>query len=368
LFAVGNIIAIFQQGCSNCGFGFCAKCLNHKAVVPHLTDKPVSVCPPCYRKLTQQNSQVAVEYGPPRAVEENTSEHWWGPDELPPPSMRHKYPTPQRPFRRKSPRADCSQPPPYSEVCSTSDTKIEQRLNKLKSDRAILEGRGVEKIATVNEIEERLALLRGVPVEEIRNPSLMFARKRGEVRGESVKDLIEKAHDEVRIEKKWDPVKQLERRYNEYHHNVDVNNDNQEEELPAVQMKKFCEESPSSSGMNDDIIMDEDTVRGMKDLAKTLKLAEEESFDAAACAEASNKSAKRQMEEIAKLTRQKSLKNERINAELGRFWEKSFEKYGSQDGSEQDNEVDEEELQKVGSRSLVLELEVPVELFASWAA
>lgn len=66
----------------------------------------------------------------------------------------------------------------------------------------------------------------------------MFARKKGEVKEETVRDIIEKARDEVRIEKKWDPVKQLEQRYNQYHH-IEVNNDDQEE-LPAVQTKKFC--------------------------------------------------------------------------------------------------------------------------------
>lgn len=50
----------FQQGCSNCGFGFCSNCLNHKVIIRRLADKPVSVCPPCYRKLTQGNNEMVI--------------------------------------------------------------------------------------------------------------------------------------------------------------------------------------------------------------------------------------------------------------------------------------------------------------------
>uniref|UniRef100_F1L287 Zinc finger FYVE domain-containing protein 19 n=1 Tax=Ascaris suum TaxID=6253 RepID=F1L287_ASCSU len=333
-----------EQGCSNCGFGFCSNCLNHKVIIRRLADKPVSVCPPCYRKLTQGNNEMA-RHGPPESGGGRMGERWWGEDELPPPSMRHTYSPSQRPFRTKLPHRVSPQPPPYSAVCGSDDRDIEKRLNDLKSERAILENKGRKKTPTLSEIEERLAKLREVPVEEIRNPSLMFARKKGEVKEETVRDIIEKARDEVRIEKKWDPVKQLEQRYNQYHH-IEVNNDDQEE-LPAVQTKKFCGESPTSSGISNDIIMGEETIRGMKDLADKLKFAEQESFEAAACVAASDKSAKKEMRRIARLTRQESLKNEKINKELGKFWERSLDKYGNDVDSDEDNEVDEAELQKI---------------------
>lgn len=61
-------------------------------------------------------------------------------------------------------------------------------------------------------------------------------------------------------------------------------------------------ESPTSSGISNDIIMGEETIRGMKDLADKLKFAEQESFEAAACVAASDKSAKKEMRRIARLS------------------------------------------------------------------
>ena len=47
----------FQQGCKNCGFAFCSKCLTKKAVVPKLESSSKSkgkhhVCNKCYNILT----------------------------------------------------------------------------------------------------------------------------------------------------------------------------------------------------------------------------------------------------------------------------------------------------------------------------
>uniref|UniRef100_A0A915C2H4 FYVE-type domain-containing protein n=2 Tax=Parascaris univalens TaxID=6257 RepID=A0A915C2H4_PARUN len=334
-----------EQGCSNCGFGFCSNCLNHKVIIRRLANKPVSVCPPCYRKLTQGNNEMA-RYDPPESGGVRLGERWWGEDELPPPSMRHTYSTSRHPFRTKLPHRVSPQPPPYSALCGNNDDRdIEKRLDNLKSERRILENKESKRTPTLSEIEERLAKLREVSVEEIRNPSLMFARKKGEVKEETMKDIIEKACDEVRIEKKWDPVKQLEQRYNQYHH-IEVNNDHQEE-LPTVEAKKFCGESPTSSTINSDIIMSEETIRGMKDLADKLKFAEQESCEAAACVAANDRSTKKEIRRIARLTRQESLKNEKINKELGEFWERNLERYGNRIGSDEDNEVDEAELQKI---------------------
>ncbi|VDK73910.1 unnamed protein product [Anisakis simplex] len=52
---------------------------------------------------------------------------------------------------------------------------MQKRLDKLKEERAFLEQGSVKPAASVTEIEERLAALRGVSVEEIRHPSLVRA-------------------------------------------------------------------------------------------------------------------------------------------------------------------------------------------------
>lgn len=52
--------------------------------------------------------------------------------------------------------------------------------------------------------------------------------------------------------------------------------------------------------------------------------------------------------------RQESIKSEKINKELGKFWERSMEKYGDDVGSDEDNEVDEAELKRFVTRELLL--------------
>ncbi len=40
-----------EKACKNCGFGFCSRCLGHKAVIPS-TGAEESVCKACYRIIS----------------------------------------------------------------------------------------------------------------------------------------------------------------------------------------------------------------------------------------------------------------------------------------------------------------------------
>uniref|UniRef100_A0A7E4VYH1 FYVE-type domain-containing protein n=1 Tax=Panagrellus redivivus TaxID=6233 RepID=A0A7E4VYH1_PANRE len=207
-----------EVGCSKCTYGFCPRCCSNKMVIPKLSSKPVTVCNSCYATANATaNGHVP---GPrlqdvrDRGMSNVNQKQWWGDDELPPPSMRRDYkkqlPAPHRPSgggggggQRVPTSSAASSDPRNAEV-----NEIEARLARLKGQhvdeivnpriaitgktdngevptgRGVLDsfivdenpiptsGRHPKSTATITdtEIEERLARLRGVPVEEIRKP------------------------------------------------------------------------------------------------------------------------------------------------------------------------------------------------------
>ncbi|KHJ94598.1 hypothetical protein OESDEN_05471, partial [Oesophagostomum dentatum] len=93
---------LFKEGCSNCALSFCRKCLPHRAILPHLANKPVTVCSQCFEKLNAQTLKNQSANGTqitrivigdvPEAAHSSHSPsirpgNWWG-EGLPPPSMR----------------------------------------------------------------------------------------------------------------------------------------------------------------------------------------------------------------------------------------------------------------------------------------
>uniref|UniRef100_A0A0N4Z0E4 FYVE-type domain-containing protein n=1 Tax=Parastrongyloides trichosuri TaxID=131310 RepID=A0A0N4Z0E4_PARTI len=168
-----------EHGCSNCAFGFCDKCLNKKIIIEKFSSKPVTVCGPCYEKLSAEkdksNATVTISDLPLNNVKKRTekssdvlnSEKWWGNDVLPPPSFRQQYSNP-----------------------------------------SVFEGRAIKKAITsktkaqkeIEDIEERLAKLRGVDVEQIRYPRLMVTNEGFEPdEGDDVN--VEEILDELNREK-----------------------------------------------------------------------------------------------------------------------------------------------------------------------
>uniref|UniRef100_A0A0K0FLC6 FYVE-type domain-containing protein n=1 Tax=Strongyloides venezuelensis TaxID=75913 RepID=A0A0K0FLC6_STRVS len=144
-----------EHGCSNCAFGFCDKCLNKKIVIAKFSPKPVTVCGPCYEKLSKKESEknaliTVSDIDPVRTKSRSepdkvvNSQKWWGDDALPPPSFRQQYSTPTT-FKGKN---------------------INKAIEKTsKSEKEI------------REIEERLAKLKNVDVEVIRNPRIMVTNE-----------------------------------------------------------------------------------------------------------------------------------------------------------------------------------------------
>ncbi|CEF63699.1 FYVE zinc finger domain and Zinc finger, FYVE/PHD-type domain and Zinc finger, RING/FYVE/PHD-type domain and Zinc finger, FYVE-related domain-containing protein [Strongyloides ratti] len=144
-----------EHGCSNCAFGFCEKCLNKKIVIAKFSPKPVSVCGPCFEKLSKKenNMNAIVEISDIQPINSKkrtdsskllNEEKWWGDDVLPPPSFRQQYSKPNV-IQEK-----------YINKTIEKSTKIDKGIQ---------------------EIEERLAKLKNVDVEIIRNPRLMVTNE-----------------------------------------------------------------------------------------------------------------------------------------------------------------------------------------------
>lgn len=157
-----------EHGCSKCGFGFCERCLPHKTVIPSLSPKPVSVCANCHGQLQTGKAN-------PNSLKEKTRDlpllgQQSSGGELPPPSLHSLY-------SQQTKKATA----PSSKLATEKNqwADLETRLQKLnepfegsgKVENAVKGGR--KEVQSTEQLEERLAALRGLPVELIRKPRLL---------------------------------------------------------------------------------------------------------------------------------------------------------------------------------------------------
>uniref|UniRef100_A0A914QEC4 FYVE-type domain-containing protein n=1 Tax=Panagrolaimus davidi TaxID=227884 RepID=A0A914QEC4_9BILA len=211
-----------EHGCSKCAYGFCEKCVSNRIVIPGLNSKPLSVCDSCYAKMTgkehipgpnlnKQNDRF--ERGPGGTKPKN----WWGDDVLPPPSMRRDYLKPKKTVSNNSRNngsgndgdgGGSKEEKDMLEIQARLARLKEKPINEVKNPRIAVTGKGENgdvptgrkvldsmkedphfpctsngnhsvtsgsssNAPTVSEIEERLAALRGVPVEVIRKPRML---------------------------------------------------------------------------------------------------------------------------------------------------------------------------------------------------
>lgn len=71
-----------EYSCSRCKFGFCARCLSSKSIIPNVSSKPVPVCNSCLILLSSNLPSSAA------TSNKHTKNRTWGEDTLPPPSLR----------------------------------------------------------------------------------------------------------------------------------------------------------------------------------------------------------------------------------------------------------------------------------------
>ncbi|KAK0409996.1 hypothetical protein QR680_004887 [Steinernema hermaphroditum] len=187
-----------ELACANCGFGFCANCLKHSWTFPARSKKPLNVCAQCFHQLSESAQRSPGKMRTPAANGNCVPV-------VPSSSLRGdgggvKSEAPNRSHQHEK----------RHEVKSSSSTEaLRARLEKLKED----EKKTPMRIMSLQEIEERFAALREVPVEDIRNPGRMFLEGNGK-QEETASDLIKRISDEQKLEEKWDRDQMLQDRYN----------------------------------------------------------------------------------------------------------------------------------------------------------
>ncbi|KAI6189597.1 hypothetical protein M3Y97_00025500 [Aphelenchoides bicaudatus] len=232
-----------EHGCSNCAYGFCQKCLTKKFLLPKLSPKPVSVCDGCFQSLTGGIVQPLEKV---RNESTEDGSNWWG-DGKPPPSMRHFYPTKPKLLKSKDEEkkklTDAEQETELAErIAKLTNKTVDEVMNPryMVSDRDsgdipstsadILSNLRqptdpMAKLTTLNtapkddktdklnfpkpppaensleDLEERLAALRNVPVDVIRNPRLLVMNEGDDSEpelSEDAKNLLNRAEQRLR--------------------------------------------------------------------------------------------------------------------------------------------------------------------------
>ncbi|CAD5231476.1 unnamed protein product [Bursaphelenchus xylophilus] len=179
-----------EHGCPNCGFGFCARCINKKAVVKRISDKPLAVCDKCFEKIkgNLETKEEVVDF-----------------KERPPASFKDVYDQKgQKKSVEKATNSKVEDQDLIERLAKLKNKSVDEIQNPMKmvidpeeKDNNPLIGREKTKKETpedllqkalddpsvknkefdkqqheyeVTKLEERLANLRNVPVEEIRKP------------------------------------------------------------------------------------------------------------------------------------------------------------------------------------------------------
>ncbi|VDK89424.1 unnamed protein product, partial [Onchocerca ochengi] len=275
--------------------------------------------------------------------------NWWTDDDLPPPSMRQKYR--HAIVQRFLPSSRLSQ---QNRQSDKKDKILEQRLINLSMSKneneietlASLEERakmlkmhnGNQDTPSVSDIEERLAKLRNVPVEGIRH-SRSAVVNGDETEEETVEKLMRRAKDEAMLETKWDR-----------------SGESEEHDVDPEEFIRICRNDASfPDDLNEELsisnadIMGRDTIRNLKQLQRMMKLAKEQSIEAAKLTDAGNDnhSMDDEIKELMKLTNQSNTKSAKINEELTKFWERRLDQeVSSSESSDDDTEIDYEKLEK----------------------
>ncbi|WKY12227.1 hypothetical protein Q1695_003649 [Nippostrongylus brasiliensis] len=312
-----------EEGCSNCAFSFCRKCLPHRAILPQYANKPVTVCRSCYEKLnakTVENQEkngtqiTRISIGDDNrphqsSASSSSSKNWWG-DGLPPPSLRQTVGQPRHSsvmdIKMRTNRDESDH---YDRATKHLQERLERTRNQDLPD----------NILSLPEIEQRLANLRGCDVELIRRPRCMFEQaEKARPDGRTATELMKEAADLAQIEQMFDPDKEIEE-----------------------QFKRIKEEGSSEAPGNADQLMVDPQDPRMSTVSSAT------AFSEATAKELEDINSIKIRFLISDLSaRQKSMELEKVNNEIGKFWTKQLEKVDLTD-SDEDDEIDDETVKKI---------------------
>lgn len=335
----------------------------HRALLPQLASKPVTICSQCHEKLNKETlrnqrrtgnqiTKISIgnnSYSSHIVGVTPSSTNWWG-DGLPPPSMRSVIGQPCPPPRMLHGINKKQTSKTERNVNDTTD--LEARLMRSREDDV------PENVLTLSEIEERLAALRGCDVELIRQPRCIFESvEKPRPTGDTIEQLLKEARDLAVIEDRHNPVADLERRHKRLR---------EEGDEPSDSAKAVIEdESSTSTGLGTDMAsqrlskvstttsFSETTTRELEDVNRLMEDAQKRIN----ASEADEKRMEQEMKNLLAAARQKSLELEEVNREIGKLWDKQLDKM---EVSESDDEsLDDETVKKIILEAEQSAIEIP---------
>ncbi|GMR59307.1 hypothetical protein PMAYCL1PPCAC_29502 [Pristionchus mayeri] len=396
-----------EEGCSGCALSFCKRCVRWKAVVPRLSSNPLSVCQSCFERIEREEkekqmknysysmsstplypsvpssvSSQSTSYFHSRPIPSphpsthplpplppppppysphpipssssiypsNLTRPWWNESDLPPPSMRSEYgkgvAQPRSlvkgikiPSSSASPSSTAH--PSVSHVSPLAPThemaEMEERAKKLRDDVDV-------PAPSLSSLEERLAALRGVDVELVRNPRLYLEKKGSEPTGDTVDKLMEEARSMAILEEQNDPDRLLEERANRL---IERRDEGKKEEGTENEDIRLSMAPSVSSRMSE---LSEATKEELADIDRVMTEARSRVEEAEGRLkrekgeEGREDDVTRQMGEANKLATQLSLDVAKVNEELAAFWQKENGKRSKERSLSSEEELDEETL------------------------
>ncbi|KAK6024445.1 hypothetical protein OSTOST_09742 [Ostertagia ostertagi] len=274
---------------------------------------------------------------PPQAqhsgVASTSSKNWWG-DGLPPPSLRTTVGRPQpapRVFHAKN-KQDANEIPRAEE----DNHDLETRWKKARDEE------DSTKVLTLSEIEERLAALRGCDVEVIRRPRCMFeTTEKPRPSGKTAEELMKEARDLAELEEKYDMDKEMEKRFKRLKYEDESHPMETADGAEANQLTSEASNEPRLSTVSSATAFSEATANELEEIKRLMEDAEKR----VKASEADNKHVQQEMKTVLAATRQKSLELEKVNREIGQFWNKQLDKVELSESDEDD--VDDEVVKKI---------------------
>ncbi|KAK6050850.1 hypothetical protein COOONC_11645 [Cooperia oncophora] len=303
-----------EEGCSNCAFSFCRKCLPHRAIIPKYANKPVTVCARCFEKLNAKTLENQEKDG----------------------TMITRIPIADPPKAPHSGAASTSSTNWGVLAYSTILQDVLPCTLPVHIPKTPLNG------PALTEIEERLAALRGCDVELIRRPRCMFeSAEKPRPSAGTAEQLMKEAKDLAEIEERHDVGNELERRFKRLKYEDEPPPNENPDGAETNELTPGAANEPRMSTVSSATAFSEATANELEEIKRLMEDAEKR----VKATEADDKLVQQEMRSVLAATRQKSLEVEKVNREIGKFWDKQLDKVEFSESDEDD--IDDETVKKI---------------------